>query len=72
MRRSCSRRTGTSPRRPPRTCVPVRDGAAATPRLLTDDVLPGITRQAVITLALDAGYLVEERKIDRTELYLSR
>lgn len=48
----------------------VRDGVLATPPL-TDDVLPGITRQAVITLALDAGYLVEERKIDRTELYLA-
>ncbi len=48
----------------------VRDGALATPPL-TDDVLPGITRQAVITLALDGGYLVEERKIDRTELYLA-
>ena len=48
----------------------VRDGVLATPPL-TDDVLPGITRQAVITLALDAGYPVEERKIDRTELYLA-
>jgi branched-chain amino acid aminotransferase len=48
----------------------VRDGTLATPPL-TDDVLPGITRQAVITLALDAGYLVAERKIDRTELYLA-
>jgi branched-chain amino acid aminotransferase len=48
----------------------VRDGVLSTPPL-TDDVLPGITRQAVITLALDAGYLVEERKIDRTELYLA-
>jgi len=48
----------------------VRDGALATPPL-TDDVLPGITRQALITLALDAGYVVEERKIDRTELYLA-
>jgi branched-chain amino acid aminotransferase len=48
----------------------VRDGMLATPPL-TDDVLPGITRQAVITLALDAGYPIEERKIDRTELYLA-
>ena len=48
----------------------VRDGVLATPPL-TDDVLPGITRQAVITLALDAGYPIEERKIDRTELYLA-
>jgi branched-chain amino acid aminotransferase len=48
----------------------VRDGTIATPPL-ADDVLPGITRGAVITLARDAGYVVEERKIDRTELYLA-
>lgn len=48
----------------------VRDGTIATPPL-TDDVLPGITRDAVITLARDAGYGVDERKIDRTELYLA-
>jgi branched-chain amino acid aminotransferase len=48
----------------------VRDGTIATPPL-TDDVLPGITRDAVITLARDAGYRVDERKIDRTELYLA-
>lgn len=48
----------------------VRDGTIATPPL-ADDVLPGITRGALITLARDAGYVVEERKIDRTELYLA-
>jgi branched-chain amino acid aminotransferase len=48
----------------------VRDKTIATPPL-TDDVLPGITRAALITLARDAGYVVEERKIDRTELYLA-
>jgi len=48
----------------------VRDGTLATPPL-SDDVLPGITRAALITLARDAGYVVEERKIDRTELYLA-
>jgi len=48
----------------------VRDGTIATPPL-SDDVLPGITRAALITLARDAGYVVEERKIDRTELYLA-
>ncbi len=46
----------------------VRDRTLATPPL-SDDVLPGITRGAVITLARDAGYTVEERRIDRTELY---
>lgn len=35
----------------------------------TDDVLPGITRGAVMTLARDLGYGVVERKVDRTELY---
>lgn len=48
----------------------VRDGTIATPPL-ADDVLPGITRAAVITLARDAGYRVDERRIDRTELYLA-
>ena len=48
----------------------VRDGRLATPPL-TDDVLPGITRAAVIELARDAGYAVEERTVDRTELYLA-
>jgi branched-chain amino acid aminotransferase len=48
----------------------VRDGVLATPPL-TDDVLPGITRKAVLGLARDLGYSMEERSIDRTELYLS-
>jgi branched-chain amino acid aminotransferase len=48
----------------------VRDGTIATPPL-ADDVLPGITREAVITLARDVGLIVDERKIDRTELYLA-
>ena len=46
----------------------VTDGEIATPPL-TDDVLPGITRSAVMRLASDAGRPVVERKIDRTELY---
>ena len=48
----------------------VRDGELATPPL-SDDVLPGITRQVVIELARGAGYVVNERSIDRTELYLA-
>lgn len=48
----------------------VRDGEVATPPI-ADDVLPGITRQAVIQVARDAGYVVHERTIDRTELYLA-
>jgi branched-chain amino acid aminotransferase len=46
----------------------VSHGELATP-LLSDDVLPGITRAAVIELARDNGLTVVERKVDRTELY---
>ena len=42
----------------------------ATPPLV-DDVLPGITRAAVMQVAADAGYAVVERRIDRSELYLA-
>src|SRR6188508_309825 len=42
----------------------------ATPPLV-DDVLPGITRGAVMQIADDAGYDVVERRIDRSELYLA-
>jgi branched-chain amino acid aminotransferase len=48
----------------------VQDGEIATPPV-ADDVLPGITRDAVMELARDAGYVLNERKIDRTELYIS-
>jgi branched-chain amino acid aminotransferase len=48
----------------------VRDGEVVTPPL-ADDVLPGITRQAVMQLAHDADIPVSERTIDRTELYLA-
>jgi branched-chain amino acid aminotransferase len=46
----------------------VQDGVIATPPL-SDDVLPGVTRDAVIGLARDLGRTVEVRSIDRTELY---
>jgi branched-chain amino acid aminotransferase len=42
----------------------------ATPPL-TDDVLGGITRGAVLRIARDAGLSVVERSIDRSELYLA-
>jgi len=42
----------------------------ATPPL-TDDVLAGITRTAIMRIAADAGLDVIERRIDRSELYLA-
>jgi branched-chain amino acid aminotransferase len=42
----------------------------ATPPL-ADDVLPGITRSAVMQIATEARYRVIERSIDRSELYLA-
>jgi branched-chain amino acid aminotransferase len=46
----------------------VHDGVLATPPV-ADDVLPGVTRTAVLKLAQDLGREIEVRKIDRTELY---
>ena len=46
----------------------VKNGKIVTPQL-TDSVLESITRDTVITLAKQKGYVVEERTIDRTELY---
>jgi len=48
----------------------VRNGVLTTPPI-TSDVLEGITRRSVITMAQDAGIPVEQREIDRTELYLA-
>lgn len=46
----------------------VKNGVLITPKL-TDSVLESITRDTVIRLAKDMGIEVEERSIDRTELY---
>lgn len=48
----------------------VRNGKLATPDTSTD-ILEGITRDSLITLAKKQGITVEERSIDRTELYKS-
>jgi branched-chain amino acid aminotransferase len=46
----------------------VQDGGLVTPAV-TDDILVGVTRGAVIELAGRLGVPVEERRIDRTELF---
>jgi branched-chain amino acid aminotransferase len=46
----------------------VRDGVLITPDK-TADILEGITRAAIIRLAADLGYRLEERAVARTELY---
>jgi branched-chain amino acid aminotransferase len=48
----------------------VRDGVCLTPPV-SDDILEGITRKAMITLLRDAGVPVEIRSIDRSELYVA-
>ena len=46
----------------------VRDGMLITPEV-TDDILEGITREAVMAVARKLGLTVTERKVDRTELF---
>lgn len=47
----------------------VRDGKLVTP-MITDSVLESITRDTILTLAKEMGIMVEERTVDRTELYM--
>jgi len=48
----------------------VRGGALITPPV-TDDILEGITRDSIVRLAAELSIPVEERQIDRTELYVA-
>jgi branched-chain amino acid aminotransferase len=48
----------------------VRGDTILTPPV-SDDILEGITRQAMIRLATDAGMTVDVRSIDRSELYVA-
>ena len=48
----------------------VKDGRLWTPPLSTS-ILPGITRDSVIQIAQDLGYVVEEANIVRSDLYLA-
>jgi branched-chain amino acid aminotransferase len=49
----------------------VVDGALVTPPVYSG-ILEGITRHTVMTMAKEAGLKVEERPIDRTELYTAQ
>lgn len=44
------------------------DGRVVTPRL-TDSILEGVTRSAVLQLAAESGLNVEERRLEQAELY---
>ncbi|MFL6007363.1 MAG: branched-chain amino acid transaminase, partial [Gaiellaceae bacterium] len=48
----------------------VKDGRIWTPPLSTS-ILPGITRDSVIQIAHDLGYVVEEANLIRSDLYLA-
>ncbi len=48
----------------------VKDGTIATPPLATS-ILPGITRNAIIQIAQDLGYDVQETNLIRSDLYLA-
>ncbi len=48
----------------------VRDGVLITPPV-TDDILEGVTRKAIMELATNEGLTLEVRSIDRSELYVA-
>lgn len=63
-------REGTVSEGPGSCLFLVKDGVLVTPRL-TDSVLESITRDTILTLAREVLRIpVEERSIDRTELYI--
>ncbi len=47
----------------------VRDGVVITPPV-SDDILEGVTRKAILVLAKDLGIPTEVRSVDRSELYV--
>jgi branched-chain amino acid aminotransferase len=47
----------------------VRDGVLVTPPV-TDDILEGVTRKAMLEIAANEGIPIEVRSIDRSELYV--
>ena len=48
----------------------IRDGVLITPSV-TDDILEGITRDSIMTICRELGLSVQERAIDRTELFIA-
>ncbi len=48
----------------------VKDGTIVTPPLSTS-ILPGITRDTVIQIGQDLGYMVEEKNLIRSDLFLA-
>ncbi|MEA2537090.1 MAG: branched-chain amino acid aminotransferase, partial [Chloroflexota bacterium] len=48
----------------------IRDGVLLTPPV-TDDILEGVTRKALLEIATNERIPVEVRSIDRTELYIA-
>ncbi|MFY9920311.1 MAG: branched-chain amino acid transaminase [Mycobacterium sp.] len=48
----------------------VRDGELITPPI-SDNILAGVTRDTVITLARDLGFTVKEQSLTRSELYVA-
>lgn len=48
----------------------VRDGVALTPPV-SDDLLEGVTRKAIMEILANEGIPVEQRSIDRSELYVA-